>query len=129
MQPPEDVPTDIYIGTITVEPVSVSSNVISKYGVEIKVAAKADVLVSITGEETLDYDVDIYISDSSGGGGGGGGGDSSTKISISYTNRGNIDVTPQIHVDVWDRDQTRIVKSVDFEGEKVKPTKEGTQEF
>ncbi|MHA1289010.1 MAG: COG1470 family protein, partial [Candidatus Thorarchaeota archaeon] len=124
IQPPDDVSPGTYTGRIIVEPVSIPSSVASKYGASIKVGATADVIVTVTGEENIEYDVDVDISDSLKGGS-----DSSAKLSISYTNKGNVDVTPKIHVDVWDRDQTRIVKSVDFEGEKVKPTKEGTQEF
>ena len=125
ISPPDDVATGTYHGTVTIVALE-SSYPEEGHGMGIKAGARIPVTLTVTGQENIDYEI---LSISSGTGGGGGGGKSKFKFQVSLINKGNVKITPHVHVDVWDRDQTRIVKSVDLEGEDLLPTKEGTQEY
>jgi hypothetical protein len=48
------------------------------------------------------------------------------KFNLIVSNNGNIRLKPKVLVDIWDQDQISVVKSEQFTGEEILPTKDGT---
>jgi hypothetical protein len=123
VQPPADMPTGTYSGYINVDttPIGNITNP-EQTGTNIVTGAKLKASISITGDQILDYFVQgVSIKDT----------EESYPIELTVTgeNRGNVRVSPIVYVDIWNRDMTEIVKSVELTGSEVLPTTTETHEF
>ncbi len=123
--PPDDITTGTYTGTATISSLETAQPK-EGHGMGIKAGAKIPISISVTGQESTDYEVFPVTSDFMSGGSSSG---SDFDFKFDIINKGNVEVVPHVHVDVWNRDQTRILKSMDFQGEDIMPTKHETQEF
>ncbi|MHA1289009.1 MAG: COG1470 family protein [Candidatus Thorarchaeota archaeon] len=121
IQPPEDLSIGEYKGYIYVRSSS-SSGETGTMGAYIASGARLNAVLEITGEEIVSYIIDdLSVKDTEI--------DLPIELTLTGINRGNVRVTPEVHVDIWDRDQTRIIKSLDLEGSEVLPTTKKTDIF
>ena len=123
VEPPSDIPNGNYNGFISVstEPLTSAGEEGSATGI---VRAVLDVVVNveITDIEILQCSAGnfrVYSAEK---------GDD-IKFEIDVSNQGNIRLKPKINVDIWDQDQLTIVKSSEFKGREILPTREETVSF
>jgi len=123
VQPPADMPTGTYSSYINVDttPIGNITNP-EQTGTTIITGAKLKASIGITGDQILDYVVQgITIKDTEEG--------YPIELTVTGENRGNVRVSPLVYVDIWNRDMTEIVKSVELIGSEVLPTTTETHEF
>ncbi len=123
IKPPEDIPIGIYNGSITLHSnPQTNESVATQFATTTRTGVKLLSFLEITGEQLLEYEVSsISINDAEVG--------YPIEFFISGNNKGNVRVSPQVHIDILDRDKTKILKSADFDCSEVLPTTTGTDKF
>ncbi len=123
LEPPSDIPNGNYQGFVSVstEPLTSAGQEGFATGV---VRAVLDVVVNveITDTEILQCSAGnfrVYSAEK---------GDD-VKFEVDVSNQGNIRLKPAISVDIWDQDQLSIIKSSEFRGKEILPTREETVNF
>jgi len=123
VKPPPDIQIGTYNGTITItsNPLSTSPGP-GMHGTAIIMAAALNAFVHLTGKQILNYTVQsMSIKDTEEG--------YPIEFFISGKNKGNVRMAPKVHIDIWNRDKTKIVRSEDFIGSEILPTREGSDKF
>jgi len=123
IQPPSDTPIGTYNGYINIhsEPVNITEGT-GQLGTIVLTSAALRTFVNMTGEQILEYVIyGISIKDTEEG--------YPIEFSVSGENKGNVRAAPKVHIDIWNRDKTEIMKSENFTGSEVLPTREKSHEF
>ncbi len=121
-KPPEDLPIGFYNGSITLRSKPQLNGTIDQFGTSIAVGVELASFLEITGEQHLDYEIkSISVNDAEE--------NYPIEFYISGKNNGNVRVSPQVKIDILDRDKTLVLKSVIFDCNEVLPTTTMTDKF
>jgi hypothetical protein len=116
VKPPADIPTGNYSGGIRLITGTIN-NPEGQYGSQLQAAFLIRINIEVTGIELLSCNIGgLTIKDTEIG--------NPLEFSMSVTNNGNVRVWPNVSIDVWNQDQTKIVgyQSSDFGMTEVLPT-------
>jgi hypothetical protein len=104
IQPPSDAASGNYTGGVRIITGTINSPE-GPYGSQLQAAFLIRIAVSVTGEQMLSCNFGGFsVPDIEIGG--------PMTYSFSVQNSGNVRVRPNISIDVWNQDQTRLVKSI-----------------
>ncbi|MBN2422476.1 hypothetical protein JXB41_04575 [Candidatus Woesearchaeota archaeon] len=107
IEPPEDMPSGNYSGSIRVMAGSIPKPEGAQYGASVLSAFIIKINVGITGDEIIKCNSGAFdIEDAEEG--------SSLKFSSSVKNEGNVRVKPRFIVDIWNQDQSQLLFTREF---------------
>ncbi|MBN2095705.1 MAG: hypothetical protein JW727_06675 [Candidatus Aenigmarchaeota archaeon] len=122
-RPPADVQVGIYRGVITFySNPHLNESVEGQYGTSIAVALEVPTVIELTGAQNLNFQVTGFNAKNAEMG-------SPIEFFVSGTNNGNVRATPQVKIEIFDRDMAEIVKVATFNGTEYLPTTKGTDRF
>ncbi len=107
IEPPEDMPSGNYSGSIRVIAGSIPKPEGAQYGASVLSAFIIKINVGITGDEIIKCNSGAFNIDDAEEG-------SPLKFSSSVKNEGNVRVKPRFTVDIWDRNQERLMFTKEF---------------
>jgi hypothetical protein len=123
VKPPFDVPNGNYTGFLRV--LTTSSGVGGEVGHAtgiVQAVIDVAITVEITDVEVLKCGASSFNVNSAEKG-------DDIIFNMAVSNYGNIRLKPKVTVDIWDQDQISTIKSEQFTGEEILPTKDGTVTF
>lgn len=115
VEPPNTVPNGVYEGVLRITTGQLT-RAEGQFGSIIKSAFRIKVTVVITGRETQACSVGgIKISDTEY--------DQDLELSATIKNKGNVNLIPEFEIDIWNSEQTRLLKTYEiFSGRTIRPT-------
>jgi len=117
IMPPEDIPNGNYTGFVRITTSGFGEGVEGHAVSIIRSFLDLKVSVEITDQEVISCVVSNLIVYSAEKG-------ENIIFNFNFKNYGNVRLGPRVEVNIWDQDQTSIVKSEDFSENSILPTKE-----
>ncbi len=122
VQPPNDIPAGTYKGELSITSTPQRpADVTGAFGVLIQSGAALKVELSITSQEIINYVGKVTIRDTEI--------DLPIEVTLAGKNYGNVRVKPLLVLEIMDRDQAQILRTVELQGSEVLPTTEKTDVF
>lgn len=118
IEPPSDMPNGNYTGILRIRTSQVSSkNTTGKATGNIIASLDVSITVQVTDREIVKCQSTNFIANSAEKG-------DDLEFKMHFANQGNIRLKPRVSVDLWDQEQISIVKSNEFIGKEILPTRE-----
>lgn len=113
--PPDDIPNGNYTGFLKIETASLSSGSQGQFVGIVRSTLDVYVTVEVVDTQILQCSASKFSVQSAEQG-------DNVIFNMNVTNNGNVIMNPQVAIDVWDENQTRIVKHVDVNGGQILPS-------
>ncbi len=123
-EPPITVPNGIYKGILRITTGEIAKNE-GQFGSTIKSAFRIRITITITGRQIQSCSVGgVSISSAEY--------DKELELTSTIKNSGNVNLIPEYEIDIWNSDQTKLLKTINLQSTKtIRPTQTATlhQEF